>query len=330
MQQINWGIIGCGDVTEVKSGPAFNKIAGSKLMAVMRRDKTKAEDYAKRHDVPKWYGDASELINDPAINAIYIATPPSSHEHYAIAALLAGKAVYVEKPMTADHPSAERMMKAVTDHKGKLVVAHYRRAQPVFKKIKDFLQQDAIGAVKFIHLHMFKKLLSLNDLQNPRIAWRVNPSIAGGGLFHDLAPHQLDILYHFFGDVKTINGMSYNQAGRYVADDIVAGQILFHSGAIFQGTWCFSVSPFDEKDECIIVGEKGSIRFSFFENEPVVLTVDGKMSEFTFSSLQHVQQPMIEQVVKYFRGEDSNPCSVEDGVKVMDMIRQFTTNRSDV
>ena len=87
---INWGIIGCGDVTEVKSGPAFNKVPGSKLVAVMRRDAAKAADYAKRHNVPRWYNDAEALINDAEVNAIYIATPPSSHAAYALAAIKAG------------------------------------------------------------------------------------------------------------------------------------------------------------------------------------------------------------------------------------------------
>ncbi len=117
MKKINWGIIGCGDVTEVKSGPAFNKVKNSALVAVMRRDAAKAEDYAKRHNVPKWYTDANSLINDPDINAIYVATPPSSHEAYSIAALQAGKPVYVEKPMSMNAAEAENMMKAVCGEK---------------------------------------------------------------------------------------------------------------------------------------------------------------------------------------------------------------------
>src|SRR3979490_889057 len=100
MTNINWGIIGCGDVTEIKSGPAFNKVKNSSLIAVMRRDAEKAKDYARRHQVPKWYSNADELITDPDVNAIYVATPPSSHEEYTLAAVKAGKPVYVEKPMS--------------------------------------------------------------------------------------------------------------------------------------------------------------------------------------------------------------------------------------
>ena len=106
---INWGIIGCGDVTEVKSGPAFNKVPGSRLIAVMRRDAEKAADYASRHQVDRWYANANALIQDPDVNAIYIATPPDVHEQYALAAIKAGKPVYVEKPMALNFASAKNM-----------------------------------------------------------------------------------------------------------------------------------------------------------------------------------------------------------------------------
>jgi predicted dehydrogenase len=109
MKKINWGIIGCGDVTELKSGPAFNKVKNSGLVAVMRRDAAKAQEYAHCHNVPKWYDDAEALINDPGVNAIYIATPPSTHEFYTIAALAAGKPVYVEKPMAINYDAANNM-----------------------------------------------------------------------------------------------------------------------------------------------------------------------------------------------------------------------------
>src|SRR5215471_11186905 len=148
MDKIRWGIIGCGDVTEVKSGPAFNKVKNSELVAVMRRNAELAKDYAQRHHVPKWYSNAASLINDPDINAIYVATPPSSHEEYALAAIKAGKPVYVEKPMSIDAASAERMARSAAEKNIKLCVAHYRRAQPLFNKVKQLLDEGAIGNVR--------------------------------------------------------------------------------------------------------------------------------------------------------------------------------------
>ena len=157
MNKINWGIIGCGDVTEIKSGPAFNKVKNSSLVAVMRRDAEKAKDYARRHQVPKWYTDARRLIDDPDVNAIYVATPPSSHEEYTIAALEAGKPVYVEKPMALNWTAAKNMMKAAQEKNSKLVVAHYRRGQPFFQKIKQLLEEKVIGDLRFVRLDLYKK-----------------------------------------------------------------------------------------------------------------------------------------------------------------------------
>ncbi|WP_276502084.1 Gfo/Idh/MocA family protein [Terrimonas pollutisoli] len=324
MKKIRWGIIGCGDVTEVKSGPAFNKVADSELIAVMRRNAAKAEDYAKRHHVPKWYDDANKLIHDADINAIYVATPPSTHEEYAIAALRAGKPVYVEKPMTMNTASAENMARAVKETNGKLVVAHYRRGQPLFQKIKQLINDKAIGETRLVRLSLYKKSLSSQDMAVEKTAWRIDPAFAGGGLFHDLAPHQLDLLYCFFGNINKATGIASNQAGLYAADDIVTGTILFQNGVHFSGTWCFNVSAADEKDECEIVGEKGTIIFSFFEQHPITVMANGSIEKYSFDPLQHVQQPMIGNVVDYFLDRRPNPCSAEEGVEVMKLIDSFT------
>ena len=322
---INWGIIGCGDVTEIKSGPAFRKVKNSSLVAVMRRDAAKAKDYADRHNVAKWYTEAGKLINDADVNAIYIATPPSSHEEYTIAALNAGKPVYVEKPMTVNTAAAMRMMNAANEKNIKLVVAHYRREQPMFKKIKQLLAENTIGDIRFIRLELYRKSLTKEELQVPKMAWRVDPEVAGGGLFHDLAPHQLDLMYYFFGEADKTTGTSLNKEGLYNADDIVAGNIVFKNGVLFNGLWCFNVREGYEKDICEIVGSKGKMEFAVFGEPKINLTVEGKKENFLFETLQHVQQPMIEKVVDYFLDIGPNPCSAEEGVKVMEMMEKLTT-----
>jgi len=323
MNKINWGIIGCGDVTEVKSGPAFNKVNNSSLVAVMRRDAEKARDYARRHNVPNWYDDASRLINDPDINAVYVATPPSSHEEYTIAAINAGKPVYVEKPMSVDAAAALRMTNAAREKNVKLVVAHYRRGHQLFNKVKQLIIEKAIGEIRFVRSDIYKKPVTEKEMANPGRAWRVDKAIAGGGLFHDLSPHQLDLVYYFFGEPAKVSGLAANQSNQYAAEDIVAGNILFKSGVLFSGIWCFNVAPEFEKDRCEIFGDKGKIEFSFFEHKPILLTVNGKTDALSFEPLQHVQQPMIEKVVNYFLNEGPNPCSGEEGVRVMEMIDAF-------
>jgi predicted dehydrogenase len=326
MEQINWGIIGCGDVTEVKSGPAFNKVPNSKLVAVMRRNAAKAADYAKRHGVPKWYTDATALINDPEINAIYIATPPGSHEEYTLLSIKAGKPVYVEKPMTLDASSAKRMADAAIAHDIKLVVAHYRRAQPMFLKIKSLLEEKIIGEVNLIQMKMLQA--QTNDLiANTEENWRLNPEISGGGLFHDLAPHQLDLMYFYFGAISKANGIAVQQYGTNGAHDLVTGTILFKSGVVFNGTWCFTV-PNDEKADCCeIYGSVGKISFPIFGNT-LTIALAGKITEHIFEPLAHVQQPMIEKVVDYFLDRGPNPCSATEAEITMKLLDDFTGKTS--
>ena len=321
MQKINWGIIGCGDVTEVKSGPAFNKVPQSTLVAVMRRNAAKAADYALRHSVPRWYDDADKLINDPEVNAVYIATPPDSHEKYTIAALAAGKPVYVEKPMALNFKAAQKMYNAAAEYGVKLVVAHYRREWPLFKKLKQLVDEKAVGDIRNVRLVFDKPALSARELSEEKTAWRVNPAIAGGGLFHDLAPHQLDIMYHLFGSAKKITGVAVNQGGGYDADDMVGGNILFNNGIIFTGSWCFNAPV--ANDVCEIIGSKGKITFSFFGGNTIELTIGEKVTKINFDALQHVQQPMIEKVVQYFLGNADNPCRGNEAALIMKWIEKF-------
>lgn len=319
---INWGIIGCGNVTEIKSGPAFNKVPHSKLVAVMRRNEAKAADYAHRHKVDKWYSDAYQLINDPDVTAIYVATPPSSHKEYTLAALAAGKPVYVEKPVALNKAECEEMLAAANKYGVKLSVAHYRRQLPIFKKIKSLLHDQAIGDIRFVDLKLTQSTKK-NMIAPSEENWRIDPAISGGGIFHDLAPHQLDLMYYFFGKATRVTGISKNQADLYAADDVVIGQIQFDSGVLLNGLWCFTVSENDVKDSCEIVGSKGNIRFSVF-GDALSVTIDGQQQDYDIPYPPHVQQPMIEQVVQYFIGQQSNPCSADEASVVMHWMDSMT------
>lgn len=320
-ENIHWGIIGCGNVTEVKSGPAFNKVPNSSLFAVMRRDASLAEDYAKRHGVPKWYSHAADLINDPEINAIYIATPPKQHEEYAIAAMQAGKPVYVEKPMALDLAACRRMEQVSKETGVKLVIAHYRRALPLFMRVKELLDQEFIGNIRFARISL------LQPDQSAMIAktgnnWRVDPALAGAGLFYDLAPHQLDLLVHFLGKPTKTMGQAVNQAGLYTAEDLVVGLAQLPNQVLFSGTWCFTTPQGKEEDLFEIQGEKGSIQFSVFGHE-LTIERNGTVEIEKFQPPQHIQQPMIEKIVQYFLGSAENPCSAADAILSMEIMEAF-------
>lgn len=315
MSTLRWGIIGCGDVCEIKSGPAFKKVPDSSLIAVMRRDGAKAQDFARRHQVPFHYAEAIELLNHPDVNAIYIATPPDSHEHYLELALATAKPVYVEKPVSLDKAGCERMIKLKAKYSGMVSVAHYRRELPLFKKIKSLINGGAIGQIRFIDIQLQheapKKLDGL---------WRVDPNISGGGIFHDLSPHQLDILYWIFGKPVHVEGFSVNQTKLYDAPDNVTLHALFENDIPFTGRWAFNAPAHAVKEECVIQGEDGTLKFSFFKNPVLEFVTAHGMQTFRFDYPENIQLPMIDAVTKYFLGDGANPCSLEDALEVMKMI----------
>ena len=316
---VKWGIIGCGDVCEVKSGPAFNKIANSRLVAVMRRNAAKAKDFAERHGVPRYYTDAAELIKDKEVNAIYIATPPSSHEAYLEMSLKAGKPVYVEKPVTVNSASVKRMMELEKQYDTKVSVAHYRRGLPLFNKIKQFVNDGTIGRVKLILLRTLQPTTSKIITQTDD-NWRINPAISGGGLFHDLSPHQLDIMYWIFGAPQQAYVQAANQGKLYNAPDLAMVQLAFSNDIYFNGVWNFNVVEAATNDSCEIIGDKGCIRFSFFRVSTIDLVTGSGAETFEAEYPVNIQQPHINNVVKFFRDEGTNPCTLEDALVTMQVM----------
>lgn len=322
--KVRWGIIGCGDVTEVKSGPAFQKIENSELTAVMRRRGKLAKDYAERHHVPKWYDNGEALINDSNVDAVYIATPPGSHKEYTIKAAKAGKPVYVEKPMALNADECQEMITACREAGVPLFVAYYRRAMPRFLKIKELLENGAIGDVRLVTTTQYQQVNNdVMDSQN--LPWRVQPQLAGGGLFFDLASHTLDLLDFFLGPIKAVHGFATNQAGYYQAEDIVTGTYLFDSGIHGVGNWCFSA--FENVDLNEIVGNKGKITFSTFGNEPVVLTTANGSEQWSFEPPQHVHQPLVETIVAELTGNNSqSPSTGETGARTNWVMGEMVKN----
>jgi 1,5-anhydro-D-fructose reductase (1,5-anhydro-D-mannitol-forming) len=291
VKTIRWGIIGCGDVTEVKSGPGLQKARGSALVAVMRRDAALAEDYARRHGVPRWYADAGALVADPEVDAVYVATPPSSHKAYTLLAAQAGKPVYVEKPMALDHGECRAMIDACAAAGVPLFTAYYRRAMPRFQRIKALLDAGAIGTVRAVSVTVCR---AFAPPAGP-LPWRIDPSISGGGLFVDLASHQLDLLDFYLGPIAATEGSAANHGGLYAAEDIVSATFAWESGARGTGLWSFSA--WGDTDRTEIVGTRGRILYATFSEAPVILETDAGIESLDLPFPAHVQQPLIQTIV---------------------------------
>ncbi len=322
MDTIHWGIIGVGDVTEIKSGPAFYKIDHSSLVAVMRRNKEKVMDYARRHNVKAWYTDADQLINDPEVNAIYVATPPDSHKEYAIKALQAGKPVYVEKPMAMHYNDCLEMIEAAQNSGQKLFVAYYRRALPYFQKVKELLDQNSIGRILTVDVEYVCPPFE-SDLDPARHTWRVKADIAGEGYFYDLAPHTLDILDFLLGEITDAKGFSQNLGHYYAVKDTITANFQFASGIVGTGKWCFVSSKSSIRDTVTIVGTKGEISFNTFAFQPIELKRENGIDLFPFEKPLHIQQPLIQTIVDELRGVGQCPSTGISGARtsrIMDII----------
>ena len=309
MKQINWGFIGCGEVTEKKSGPAFNEVEGSQVVAVMSRSENKARSYAERHHIRKWYTDAQELIDYPDVNAIYIATPPSSHATFAIMAMRAGKPVYIEKPLAASYNDCIRINRISEQTGVPCFVAYYRRYLPYFQKVKEIIQNGTIGKVINVQLRFSVPPRDLDYKNEKELPWRLQPDIAGGGYFYDLAPHQIDLLQNIFGVITRAHGYPANRAHLYKAEDTVSACFFFENGVTGSGSWCF-VGHESAKEDCIeVIGDKGSLSFSVFTYEPIVLITSEGIQSITVPNPSYVQLPMIKHVIEHLQGIGHCDCT---------------------
>jgi predicted dehydrogenase len=308
INMVNWGFIGCGDVTEKKSGPAFRKVAGSDVVAVMRRNGEKARDYAQRHGIGRWYDNAEALINDPQVDAIYVATPPGSHAEHAIAAMRAGKPVYVEKPMAATWAECLEMNRVSEETGVPLFVAYYRRTLPYFLRVKQLIESGVLGELSTVEIR-FATPPGRGDHDPEHLPWRVKKELAGGGYFYDLASHQLDLLDFLLGEITEAVGFSCNMGGLYEVEDSVTAAFRFQSGLPGSGSWSF-VAPSDSRSDLIhFTGTKGKLTCSTFLFTPIRLETAHGVEEFMETNPENIQYHLIESIVNYLNGKGRMPVS---------------------
>jgi len=289
--RVRWGFIGAGDVTEVKSGPAFRKVAGSSVSVVMRRDGERARDYAQRHGVPRWTTNAQEVVDADDVDAIYVATPPSSHEDYVAMAAAAGKPVYVEKPLARTVAEGEAMVRACEAAGVPLFVAYYRRALPRFEFVRDLIRGGALGAPTFVRLE-----LSTPAPPGPDGAgWRWDPEVGGDGLLLDLGSHALDLLDHWLGPATEVAGSSVTRLPWSRVTDQVVGAFKWENGALGTAAWDFAAGR--GLDRLDVTFTDGHVSVPVFLEGPVKVAGPAGTEEHRFPHPPHIQEPLISLLV---------------------------------
>ncbi len=312
MKTIRWGMIGCGSVCEVKSGPGFYKADHSALIAVASADLALTRSYAARHGVARVYDSAEALVQDPDIDAVYVATPPSSHKALALLAARAGKHVYVEKPMALRFDECQEIIDECRRVDRRLFVAFYRRAMPRFLKVKEWIDAGAIGAVRCIGVIQHQPPAP-EDCSRATLPWRLKPEVAGGGKFLDMGVHTLDFLDFVFGPIVDVHGIATNAGGLYDVEDTVTSAWRHQGGALGSGSWCYVGG--DDVDRIEIVGSKGRIEFAFFSDKPLRLTTDAGTQESAIPNPPHVQQPFIQSIVDDLNGVAPCPGTAESAAR---------------
>lgn len=316
---IRWGVIGCGNVTEKKSVPAYQMTQDFQVNMVMRRNAEKAEDYAKRHKVPNWTTSAKEIIENPDTDAVYIATPPDTHKFYALQVAAAGKPCCIEKPMAPNYQDSLAIYQAFKTKNLPLFIAYYRRSLPRFKKIKEWLDQKLIGDVRHIH---WQKTKPPNDIDlSGEYNWRTDKAIAPGGYFDDLASHGLNLFAQLLGDVKEAKGIALNQQGLYSAYDVVSGIWLHEGGITGEGNWNFGT--YHRIDKAEIFGSEGKISFSVFDEGPIELENASGHQVLEIPHPIHIQQFHVENIKDHLLGKAVHPSLGDSGLHtswIMDKI----------
>ncbi|MDX1694024.1 MAG: Gfo/Idh/MocA family oxidoreductase [Ketobacteraceae bacterium] len=302
---MKWGMIGCGSVTELKSGPAYQKVDGIELHGVWSRTSDKAVDYARRHGVPETFPSAEALIASPDIDGVYVATPPDTHEYYALKVAEAGKPCCVEKPLAHHYESAKAIVDSFHSKDLPLFVAYYRRSLPRFSAIKNWLDEGRIGHVVHVHWELTKppNNFDIDGASN----WRTDPAVAYGGYFEDLASHGLDLLMFMLGDIEDVSGFCTNQGGYYRAMDSVTASWV-HSGHVTgSGFWNFLAHQ--RTDRAVITGSEGRIIFSVFHESPVRLENGEGVTERDIGNPENIQLHHVQGIRDFFMNGRPHPST---------------------
>lgn len=321
-KSVQWGMIGCGNVTEKKSAPSFNKILGSRLVAVGNRTPERAKIYAENNGIPNWYKDPFEVICDPEVAIVYIATPPGSHMEYALEAIREGKHVYIEKPMARNWEECHLINEAASKMGIQVYVAYYRRALEYFLKVKELIASGILGKLLFVNIYQHFPARE-KDYNRNEPAWHVIPDISGGGYFHDVGCHALDILFYFFGDPLEVKGFTANKGGLYEPEDTLSVILKLPGNLLVTGSWNFVTPEPFRRDQVEVVGEEGKVKFSIFSFAPITLVRENSRESYDIVQPEHIQMPLIRSIVKELRGHGDCPSTGETAAvtsRVMDQV----------
>eukprot|EP01062_Namystynia_karyoxenos_P051127 TRINITY_DN40019_c0_g1_i1.p1 TRINITY_DN40019_c0_g1~~TRINITY_DN40019_c0_g1_i1.p1 ORF type:complete len:377 (+),score=90.63 TRINITY_DN40019_c0_g1_i1:80-1210(+) len=327
LTEVRWGIIGVGDVCEVKAGPGFQKAGRSKLVAVMRRSGEKAADFARRHGVARWYDTVEGLLGDPEVDAVYVASPVGAHAEHALACCRAGKPTLLEKPMARCAEEARGVVQAFREAGVPLWIAYYRRAHPVWQRVKGILSDGRIGKVTGVRYELRWEQQQA-DTPGGAVPWRLQPEASGGGLILDVGSHAIDIIDFLLGPIQVRGAAAWNAAGGAAAQVEDRVEALIQCGDV-AGSFSFDFAgpPGSGKRDLLSVsGTAGSVEACVTASNAATLRFwrDGQphAEEFSDPPGAHMHQALIQTIVDELCGVAGAACPspAESGMRASEVL----------
>jgi predicted dehydrogenase len=309
---VRFGLIGCGDIAARRVAAALAETPGSALLAVARRRAELAAEFARRHGAERSYADWHDLVRDPEVNAVYVATPVRLHAEQAIAAAEAGKHVLCEKPMALDVAGCERMIAAARAHGVRLGVAYYRHHYPVVASLKALLASGQIGVPVLVQAQAFEAFDPGPD--HPR-AWLLRKAESGGGPMMDFGCHRLEVLLDLLGPVAEVEGFPtrVRLRAREVEDTCIA-RLRFASGA--EAVLAVSHAAMESRDSFEVYGSAGSAHVPVLNQGRIrIVTAEGVREE-EHPAPANLHQPLVADFVQAVRDGREPAVSGAVGLEV--------------
>jgi predicted dehydrogenase len=293
MLKVRWGLIGCGDIARRRVAPALRDLPVCELVAVSRANFAQAESFAREFGAKSWYRDWRDLVKDPDVDAVYIATPVHLHAAQAVAAAEAGKHVLCEKPLALSTKECERMIAASEANNVRLGVAYYRRFYPAVERAKTILRAGEIGMPVVVQMNAFERFEP--EPTNPR-RWLLEKGLSGGGPLFDFGCHRVEVLINLFGSVKAVKGYVANILYRREVEDTACALIRFEDGP--HAVLSVTHAAREPQDTLDIFGSLGSIHVDVLnEGRLKIKTAGGERVEH-HPPHQNLHQPLIEDFAR--------------------------------
>jgi 1,5-anhydro-D-fructose reductase (1,5-anhydro-D-mannitol-forming) len=309
---VRWGLVGAGDIAAKRVAPALRDSPGSAFVAVARARADRAAEFARRHGASRWHAEWRDVLRDPDIDAVYLATPVRVHAEQAVAAAEAGKHVLCEKPMALDVPGCERMISAARAHGVTLGVAYYRHHYPVVRRLRALLASGEIGDVVLVQAQAFERF---DPPPGDSRAWLLKKSEAGGGPMMDFGCHRIEVMLDLLGPVAEVRGAPSNVRFRdREVEDTCLAHLRFRSGA--EAVLAVTHAAQEPRDSLQIFATRGSVHVDVLNQGFLrIVTADGVREE-RHPPHANLHQPLVEDFVAAVRDGRSPAVTGEIGLAV--------------